>query len=77
MAARKRWSELSVRSRRLIVIGAVAEGVLKTAALADLRRRPGSQVRGPKLLWAVVIVLVNSFGGAPLAYFAFGRRRDG
>lgn len=75
MAATKRWSDLSERTRKLIVIGAVAEAVLKTAALADLHRRPASQVRGPKWMWAVVIVVVNSLGGAPLAYFALGRRR--
>ncbi len=78
MAARagRLWSDLSPRTRRLIVTGAVAEGALKAAALIDLARRPASQVRGPKLLWAVVVVLVNSLGGAPLCYFAFGRRRD-
>ncbi|HEX9033163.1 MAG TPA: PLD nuclease N-terminal domain-containing protein [Streptosporangiaceae bacterium] len=75
MAERKRWSDLSEGTRKLIIIGAAAEGLLKVAALADLRRRPASDVRGPKWLWAAVIVLVNSFGGAPLCYFAFGRRQ--
>jgi len=75
VAAKKRWSDLSQRSRRLILAGAVAEGCLKTAALIDIKRRPASQVRGPKWIWATVVVVVNSFGGAPLAYFAFGRRR--
>jgi hypothetical protein len=75
MAARK-WSDLSTRSRRLIIAAAVAEGVLKTAALIDIKRRPASQIRGPKWVWAPVVVVVNSFGGAPLAYFVFGRRRQ-
>ena len=75
MAARK-WSDLSTRSRRLIMAAAVAEGILKTAALIDIKRRPASQIRGSKWIWAPVVVVVNSFGGAPIAYFVFGRRRQ-
>lgn len=71
-----RWSDLSTRSRRLIIAAAVAEGVLKTAALIDLKRRPASQIRGSKWLWAPAVVVINSFGGVPLAYFIFGRRRQ-
>jgi hypothetical protein len=74
MAARK-WSDLSKRSRGLLIAAAVAEAGLKTTALADMKRRPASQIRGPKWIWAPVVVIVNAFGGAPLAYFAFGRRR--
>ena len=75
MAARTQWSDLSQRTRRLILIGAVFEGTLKTAALIDIKRRPASQIRGRKWIWAVVVVIVNSFGAAPLSYFIFGRRR--
>jgi hypothetical protein len=74
MTAQKR-SDLSARRRRLIMIMAAAEGILKTAALIDIKRRPASQIRGSKWIWALVVLLVNSFGGAPLVYFAFGRRR--
>lgn len=74
MVAQK-WSELSKRNRRLITIAAAAEAGLKTAALIDIKRRPASQIRGSKWVWATVVVVVNSFGGAPLTYFAFGRRR--
>jgi len=74
MAARK-WSDLSKRTRRLLIAAAVAEASLKTAALVDMKRRPASQIRGSKWVWAPVVVIVNFFGGAPLAYFAFGRRR--
>jgi hypothetical protein len=70
----RRWSELSKRSQRLIIAGAVCEGTLKVAALVDIARRPASRVRGSKRLWATVVVLVNSFGAVPLAYFRFGRR---
>jgi hypothetical protein len=72
--ARRRWSDLSERSRRLILAGAVAEGALKIAALADLVRRPAGEVRGRKWAWAVALVLVNSAGALPLGYFRFGRR---
>ncbi len=75
MATGRMWSDLSVRSRRLIVAAAVAEAGLKTAALIDIKRRPASQIRGPKWMWAAVVIVVNSFGGAPLSYFAFGRRQ--
>jgi hypothetical protein len=77
MATRRRWSELSPRTRRLIVVGAAVEGVLKTVALVDLARRPAARVRGPKWAWAALVVLVNSGGGAPLAYLRFGRREPG
>jgi hypothetical protein len=76
MAAKRQWSDLSRRSRRLIIVAAVAEASLKTAALIDIKRRPASQIRGSKWIWAATVVLVNSFGGAPLSYFAFGRRRN-
>jgi hypothetical protein len=72
---RRRWRDLDGRTRRLILVGAVLEGSLKAAALVDLARRPATKVRGRKALWATAIVLVNSVGGAPIAYFALGRRR--
>jgi hypothetical protein len=73
--ARKKWNELSARTRRLVVAGAVFEGVLKAAALVDLSRRPAVAVRGSKSAWAVAIVLVNSLGAVPIAsYFVRGRR---
>lgn len=51
-----------------------AEGLLKIAALVDLVRRPAEQVRGRKWVWAVAVVVVNSVGAVPLAYFLRGRR---
>ena len=71
----RRWSDLDERTRRLIVLGAVFEGCLKVAALADLRRRPAAQIRGRKGVWAAVVTLANAVGAVPLAYFLFGRRR--
>ena len=74
MVARRQWSALSERTRRLLTITAVAEGILKLAALIDLKRRPASEVRGPKWLWATVLAVVGSAGVLPLSYFVFGRR---
>lgn len=72
---RKSWRELSPRVRRLVVAGGTVEAALKVAALADLARRPAEEVRGSKPRWALAVVVVNSVGLAPLAYFVFGRRR--
>ena len=75
MAATKRWSDLSPRTRGLLTVAAVAEGVLKLAVLVDLKRRPASQIRGPKWLWATVVTVVSSAGILPISYFVFGRRQ--
>lgn len=69
----KRWSDLSPRNRKLIVVGAVIEAGLKAAVLVDLKRRPASQIRGSKQIWGAAM-LVNSAGVLPLAYFVYGRR---
>jgi hypothetical protein len=73
----KTVSDLSERTRRLLTITAVAEGILKLAALIDIKRRPASQIRGPKWLWAAVVAVVSSAGVVPISYFVFGRRQPG
>lgn len=73
--AKKRWADLSPRSRQLIIAGGACEGVLKVAALVDLARRPESEVRGSKWRWAVAVTLINSVGVVPIVYFVRGRRR--
>lgn len=73
--AKKRWSERSPQSRRLIIAAGTFEVVLKIVALIDLARRPADEVRGPKARWAFALVLVNSVGLMPLAYFILGRKR--
>lgn len=72
---RKRWNELSPLARRLIVAAGTAEGVFKIAALADLARRPTSQVRGSKTTWAAAIIVVNLAGAVPIGYFVKNIRR--
>jgi hypothetical protein len=68
------WSSLSPRTRLLLMAAAVAETSLKVAVLVDLKRRPASQVRGSKRLWASAMI-VNSAGLIPISYFVFGVRR--
>ena len=77
MAARKQWSQLSDRNRRLLIAAAVTEIILKVAALIDIKRRSASQIRGPKWVWAAVVAVVSSAGVVPVSYFVFGRRQPG
>jgi hypothetical protein len=72
-----RWNDLSPRTRRAIEVAGVIEGILKVLALIDLRRRPAAEVRGSKKSWALAIVVLNSAGVVPIAYFLKGRRRVG
>jgi hypothetical protein len=76
MAARKQWSDLSERNRKLLIAVGVVEGCLKIAALIDIKRRPASQIRGPKWLWATVVSIVSSAGLLPISYFVLGRKRQ-
>jgi hypothetical protein len=73
--AAKRWSDLSERTRRLIIAAAVADGTLRIAALIDIKRRPASQIRGRKWAWATAVAIVNSAGILPISYFVFGRQQ--
>lgn len=75
MSAGRRWSDLSPRTRKLIIVGAVAESALKAVALVDLKRRPASEVRGPKWAWIPGLTVVNSAGILPLAYLLRGRHK--
>ena len=72
---KKRWADLSEPTRRAILVGAALEGTLKIAALKDLKRRTPAEVKGPRWKWAAAILLANSAGLVPLAYFIYGRRR--
>lgn len=68
----RKWRRMDTAERATIVAGAVIHVTLMTLAQVDLGRRPEEQIRGPRWLWRL-IVLVNLVG--PVAYFAFGRRR--
>ena len=75
-AARRRWRALSKRTRILLVTAAAADGALRVAALIDIQRRPASQIRGRKGIWAAAVALVSSAGVVPVSYFVFGLRRE-
>jgi hypothetical protein len=70
--ARKTWSDLTPVQQKAVVVVAVVQVSLATAAWIDLARRPAERVRGPKAVWALGIA-VNFVG--PVAYFGWGRRR--
>ena len=55
----------------LIPVVLIELGLMITA-LVDLVRR--SQTRGPKWVWALVIVLINFIG--PIIYFVAGRKEE-
>jgi len=56
----------------LILPLAILELILLVVALVDLLRREPGQVRGSKILWALVILLVGTVG--PILYFVVGRK---
>jgi hypothetical protein len=58
----------------MLMLGATFEGILKILALIDIVRRPPDQVRGSRVKWAAAVVLINSLGAVPMAYFLYGRR---
>ena len=72
MSEKTSWADLTPTQQKLVVAAGVAEVVLATWCLRDLRRRPADMVRGPKLLW-VPALSVQPVG--PLAYLLVGRRR--
>jgi len=67
---KKRWRDLSGGQKTVLLTAASVELALTATALADLARRPASQVRGPKALWALG-VFVQPVG--PIAYLVWGR----
>ena len=72
MAKAKSWSDLSSQQKTWSLIAASVHFALAATAWTDLAKRPATQVRGPKALWAVIIA-VNFIG--PISYFIFGRLR--
>ncbi len=75
MTAKKQWSELDERTRRLIIITAATDITLRVAALIDIKRRPASEINGRRWLWATAMAVISSAGIAPIVYFVFGRRQ--
>ena len=70
--ATKRWDELTEQQQVLILAAVCVELSLTATAIVDLVRRPREQVRGPKALWALGLV-IQPVG--PVAYLVVGHRR--
>ena len=54
-----------------IAVLVIAQLTLMVSALVSLVRRPATAVRGPKWLWALIIVFGELIG--PILYFALAR----
>jgi hypothetical protein len=73
MKRSRRWDELAV-PKKVLVMGLVALQVsLAVSAWTDLYERPAELVNGSKRKWAAVIA-VNFVG--PVLYFRRGRRSE-
>jgi hypothetical protein len=66
------WSDLSDRSKTVILVLASIQMSLAVTAWIDLIRRPANLVRGSKAICAAVIAI--TFVG-PAVYFRLGRRK--
>lgn len=51
---------------------AILELALIVFALVDLLRREPERVRGSKVMWALIILLITTIG--PICYFIIGRK---
>jgi hypothetical protein len=67
---KKRLADRSPLQRALIGLVFLASLGLVAFAERDIQRRPGGQIRGPKLAWRAASL--NALGA--LAYLAVGRR---
>ncbi len=65
-------TDLIMKYLPLLIPVIVIELGLLIAALVDLIRR--EKTRGPKWVWALVIILVNFIG--PIIYFIAGRKDE-
>jgi hypothetical protein len=71
-SGKRRWSDLSPRTRGVIIAAGVVQNSLLVATLIDLRRRPARKIRGDKRLWTAA-AFVSWVG--PIGYFTYGRKR--
>ncbi len=69
MAQKQRWSELTSAQKSRILVLVAIQAVLAALAQRDLSSRGREQVRGPKLLWRVLVL--NPVGA--IAYLLVGR----
>lgn len=70
--AKKSWADMTPTQKKVVVVAGIVEVAVTTWCLRDLKQRPDSLVRGPKLLW-VPAMSVQPLG--PIAYLVWGRKR--
>jgi hypothetical protein len=73
-----RWevaSAMGALDLRLLAPLIILELLMKIIALNDLARRPPDQVKGPRLLWIFLILLVSMLGW--VIYLVWGRDDQG
>ncbi|GGC54874.1 hypothetical protein IEU95_09135 [Hoyosella rhizosphaerae] len=70
----RRWYELTIVQKLLVVSLASVQVSLAAAAWADLAQRQEGEVQGSKKKWAAVIA-INFIG--PILYFTRGRTPAG
>lgn len=63
--------EVILTNWRLLAPIIVIQVGLQIYALIDLIKRPAEEIRGPKILWGIVIVAFQLLG--VIVYFVFGR----
>lgn len=74
MSEKRKFSDLPVWLRGVIIGGVTVDLGLRVAALADLSQRPQRKVNGSKKAWAMGLSLVSSVGILPSVYFCKGRK---
>jgi hypothetical protein len=70
--ANKSWADMTPTQKKVAVAAGIVEVAVTAWCVRDLKQRPDSLVRGPKLLWGPALS-VQPFG--PIAYLVWGRRR--
>ncbi|MBD8069476.1 PLD nuclease N-terminal domain-containing protein [Bacillus sp. PS06] len=63
--------DLLLVSWELLLPIVIIQFVLMLIALVDIIK--AKETKGPKVMWVLIVVLINLFG--PIAYFIFGRKK--
>lgn len=72
MSRKKTLNDLTAGQKKGLGVLSSVQFLLAGAALVDIWRRPGGEIRGSKAAWSAACA-VNFIG--PISYFVFGRRR--
>ncbi|WKG04590.1 hypothetical protein [Mycolicibacterium sp. HK-90] len=72
--AKKRWNDLSPKSKTTIIAVTAVDAGLRAWALRDLAGREAGQVNGPKWLWGSALGLLTTSGVLPVVYLVAGRK---